>query len=183
MGVPVVSGADDWTLAQMARAWGGLPFVPANEATLEATLRRMVTSANMRAEAAAIGVAHVRRYHDERPALARLAELYAMAIKGYHAIRIPGKGGKAVTFRKTKGGRVYDIDGSVIEFPDGVLKTNDPIVIDRLRKLAKRSHLRHHRGGLMVTSTRITNPRTDPRYDPRYTSHRWKQTRLDRTGP
>ena len=138
MSIPVIAGADDWTLARMAQEWGGLPFVPANEKTLEQTLRRMVTSAEMRQEASEIGHAHVRKYHDERPALARLAELYAKAIRGYVSPRIPGKGMKAVTFRKTNAQKVYDIDGSVIPFEQGEHKTADPIVIDRLRKVAKR---------------------------------------------
>lgn len=133
MNVPVIAGADDWTQLQMAKEWGGLPFVPANERTLELTLRRMVTSPAMRQDASEVGHAHVRRFHDERPALARLAELYAKAIKGYTALRIPGKGQRAVTFRSTKGQKVYDIDGSVIPFEGGEHKTADPIVIKRLR--------------------------------------------------
>lgn len=133
MNVPVIAGADDWTLAAMRKAWGGLPFVEATEGTLKDVIRQMVTSAEMRQEAIETGHAHVRKYHDERPALAKLAELYREAIKHYTSRRIPGKGAKPVTFRSTKGRKVYDVDGQPIAFDKGEVRTADPIVIQRLR--------------------------------------------------
>lgn len=140
MGKPVVSGADEWTLGRMAQEWPAVPFEEATERTLVDVLRAMVTSVDLREDAAERGLAHVRKYHDERPALARLAELYAKAIRAYNRERIPGKGAESVTFRKS-GGRLVprdDTTGEPIAFTDGVMQTDDPFVIARLRVLAKR---------------------------------------------
>jgi hypothetical protein len=138
MGIPVISGADDWTLDRMLNEWGDIPFVTANEQTLSDVIRKMVKSKTMRDEWAGRGMHHVRRFHDEKPALTRLAELYAKTIKHYHRIRIPGKGSRAVTFRAKGQGTVYDTDGQPITFTDGVYRTDDPIVIARLRYCASR---------------------------------------------
>ena len=137
MGIPVVSGADGWTTKRMLSEWDGLPFYEANEKTLKGAIRQMVESADLRAEFAAAGHAHVRKYHDEKPALARLAELYAMAIRKYLTPRIPGKG-ETVTFRR-KGNRTIYVGDDPVEFSEGQLRTDDPYVIDRLRTLAKRT--------------------------------------------
>jgi hypothetical protein len=139
MGVPVISGADEWTLGRMAQEWPAIPFEEANERTLKDVIRAMVTSAELREDAAERGRAHVRKYHDERPALARLAELYAKAIRTYSRIRIPGKAAQHVTFRDKKGRPVYDpTTGERIQFTDGKVTTDDTLIIERLRYLAKR---------------------------------------------
>jgi hypothetical protein len=138
MGIPVIAGADDWTLDKMFETWGQMPFLVADEQTLKHGIRKMVGAAQMRADWAAFGMAHVRKYHDEKPALEKLAELYHEAIRTKTRIRIPGKGVPAVTFR-TKGKQVYDLEGQPIVFPPSrVLKVNDPDIITRLRTLAKR---------------------------------------------
>lgn len=136
MGKPVVSGADDWTLARMAHEWPAIPFEEANERTLIDVLRAMVISAELREDAAERGLAHVRRFHDERPALALLADLYVKAIKHHTRVRIPGKEPQ-VTFRKTRGGPVY-FEDAPIPFKDGTYTTDDALMIGRLRALAKR---------------------------------------------
>ncbi len=92
----------------------------------------MVESADLRAEWAGRGMAHIRTYHDERPALAILAELYGEAIhKHTRPARIPGKG---VVFRNTKGRAVYDGTERIV-FTDGLAEVTEPDVIDRLRGL------------------------------------------------
>lgn len=136
MGIPVVSGADEWTLGRMANEWAAVPFEEANERTLVDVLRAMVTSAELREDAAQRGLAHVRKYHDEAPALARLAELYDKAIETYQQQRIPGKG--AVTFRSKTGKPLLDGEDRVT-FVDGMAQVSDPYVIKRLRYLASRS--------------------------------------------
>lgn len=139
MGIPVIAGADEWTLDRMGKEWDSIPFEEANEKTLRHVVREMVKSADLREDAAARGMAHVRRYHDEVPALEKLAELYALAIRTYERPRIAGKGLQHVTFRRM-GGRhgPVRLDDREIDFPDGVLQTDDPYVIARLRTLAKR---------------------------------------------
>jgi hypothetical protein len=96
----------------------------------------MVKSSDLREDAAMRGLNHVRTYHDEKPALAKLVELYFDAIKTYHRERIPGKG-PAATFR-SRGHRPVYLDDNPITFQDGTLQTDDPHVIARLRNLAKR---------------------------------------------
>lgn len=137
MGKSVVAGADDWTLAEMRRQWGDLPFLLADEVTLKGVLRQIVTDPELRAQYAGQGHQHVRTYHDERPALAKLAELYADAIRAFSRPRIPQKGTEMVTFRKMRSGAVY-LDDEPIPFTDGAITTDDPLVINRLRALGKR---------------------------------------------
>src|SRR6185295_20185445 len=138
MGIPVISGADDWTLARMASEWPAIPFEEANERTIKDVIRQMVLSADLREDAAQRGLAHVRRYHDEEPALAKLAELYGLAIAEYRQERIPGKDANKVTFR-SRSGKALEYDGTPIRFaPDGSLTTTDPYVVQHLRTLARR---------------------------------------------
>jgi hypothetical protein len=139
MGKPVVAGADEWTLAEMARQWGGLPFFEANQQSLMPRLRKLVTSPDLRAQWAEYGLAHVRKYHDEAPALAILAELYQKAIRRFYRERIPGKAPATPTvFRQDGARKVYDQDGERIPFENGQIVTSDPHMIDRLRQLARR---------------------------------------------
>lgn len=141
MGVPVIAGADDWTLEAMRREWDGLPFYLATEDTLKARIREMVKSADLRAEYGAKGLAHVRKYHDEKPALAKLAELYAKTIK--HSVSgraIPGKPAfeQAVLFKGPRGRTFALPSGDSVAFTDGVASVTDPMLASRLRYFAKK---------------------------------------------
>jgi glycosyltransferase involved in cell wall biosynthesis len=138
MGVPVICGADPWTLDAMRREWGALPFYEADTDTLKERIREMVESKDLRDEYAGIGLAHVRKYHDEAPALARLAELYVKTIKGAQSGRaIPGKPADAVTFRSSRQNRVAFGDVEAV-FVNGQAEVTDPDLIMRLRHLAGR---------------------------------------------
>lgn len=137
MGIPVISGADDWTLDRMLDQWGDIPFYLANEKTLADRLRQMVKSKNLRAEWAGRGMKHVRRFHDEKPALTILADLYAKTISHYNRIRIPTKAANAVTFRNPRNIKVYTLAGLQVDFVNGMVQSDDPIVIERLRTVAK----------------------------------------------
>lgn len=130
MGKPVISGAEPWTTAEMRKMWGDTPYAHATEKTLKTIVRKLVTSADARAETAAKGLEHVRRYHDELPALERLAELYHDAIAAKTKPRIEGKG---VLFRSTK--RVMTVDGVTVAFNGGTVEVKDAEVIRRLRNL------------------------------------------------
>ena len=132
LGVPVIAGADPWTLNQMESMWGGLPFAEASVETLHDVVEAMVVSADMRAEYAAKGLAHVRRYHDEVPALERLVELYEMTIKG--ASRLQSKV-DPVSFTAD---RDLSYRGEAIGIKDRTVEITDPVVISWLRGLAKR---------------------------------------------
>lgn len=82
MGQPVIAGADEWTLGKMREVFNGpLPFYQATEKTIAKAIRDMVLSPDLRAEWASRGLAHTQKFHAEKPALARLAELYMEAIK------------------------------------------------------------------------------------------------------
>lgn len=84
MGIPVIAGADEWTLARMRHEFNGdLPFYEATPDTIVDSIRAMVESKSLRFDYAVKGLAHVRRFHDERPALTKLVELYvrAMAVR------------------------------------------------------------------------------------------------------
>lgn len=93
MGMPVVAGVDPRraekighaipasTRKLMLQEYGGsLPFYEATERTLVDRLRELVLSADLRAEWAARGLAHVERFHSEQEALTRLVDLYLRAI-------------------------------------------------------------------------------------------------------
>lgn len=137
MGVPLVSGADEWTLARMRKEWRTLPFLTATESTLASVLRSLVASPAKREEWGQRGLRHVRKYHDEKPALARLAELYSQTIVNYSSWpdRL-GRAPKPVRFY-SQAGRSISLDGQPVTFEDGVVVTDDPVVISRLRYFAK----------------------------------------------
>jgi hypothetical protein len=92
LGVPVIAGGEPWTIHKMKEMWGSLPFVEATEKTLPGVIEELVASADVRAEYAERGLAHVRKYHDEQPALQVLLELYHEAMTRHHRPRIQGKG-------------------------------------------------------------------------------------------
>lgn len=136
MGKPVISGADEWTLGRMASMWSAVPFEEATDTTLKDVLRAMVKLSDLREDAAERGLAHVRTYHDEKPALEKLAELYAKAIRTFSRPRIYAKS-ESTTFRQ-KGRKAVYFEDTQIPFTDGEITTDDPMVIARLRTLAKR---------------------------------------------
>lgn len=139
LGIPVISGSDPWTAEWMRKTWGDTPYAEADETMLKPVIEEMVGSEDMRADFVARGDEHVRQYHDELPALERLAELYHMAIKQHTRVRIPGKA-PSVTFRSKTGRPVWGLDGQIVTFDKGVTKISDPDVIARMRTLAKRKN-------------------------------------------
>ena len=134
MGVPVISGSDQWTDAKMRDMWGDVPYALASESSLKEVLRGLVLSADMRAEYAARGMQHVRRYHDELPALERLAELYAEAIRtfvGHRTVVQP------VRFKGPRDTSLHVL-GETVSFAQGEVVVDHPDVIKRLRYLSTR---------------------------------------------
>lgn len=137
MGVPVVAGADEWTLAEMRRQWGDLPFYVATPEDLTDRLSQMLDPA-VRKEWGQRGRAHVEAYHAEGPALRRLAELYALTIsERRHRVFEPTG---PITFANPKNRPVFveNDDGmrERVNFPGGIATVTDPLVVDRLRRLA-----------------------------------------------
>lgn len=130
MGKPVIAGADPWTLDRMAAMWPSIPFEEATEKTLKDVIRRLVHSKAAREDAGERGHAHVRRYHDELPALERLAELYADAMSIRMKPRIHGKG---VMFHSPTR-RSMVIDGQVVQFDKGYVTVTDVDVVRKLRE-------------------------------------------------
>ncbi len=132
LGAPVVAGADPWTIARMRELWGTLPFAEAEEKTLKGVLKGLVQSSDMRAEYAARGLAHVRKYHDEKPALATLMELYHDAMEKQWRPRIKGKG---VMFQHRR--KMLIVDGQRLDFSTGTLEVTDVEVVRKLRDLQR----------------------------------------------
>ncbi len=134
MGIPVISGADAWTTNLMKQEWGGLPYANAKIATLKDVVRRMVESADMRAEWAAHGRAHFMRFHDDVAALGRLAELYHKAMKRHVAERLPVE---PVTFISKRTQRIGAFDVYVLLEEGKETVVTDPWLVKRLRLFAK----------------------------------------------
>ena len=131
MEIPVIAGADDWTIATMYGRFGNpLPFMVTTERTIIEAIRIMATSQDARDEYGSIGFAHVKRFHDERPALEKLAELYALSIHTYHHRH--ASAAEAVRFRNA-GRRTRRLDDMPVLAPGSDIATDDPAVISRLR--------------------------------------------------
>lgn len=133
MSIPVIAGADQWTIRRMSELWKTLPFVAAQPMSLKGVIRKMVKSRQMREDAAGVGLAHVLRYHDELPSLTILAQLYADAMSIRHRPRIQGKG---VTFMSSRH-KPMDFDGIRVDFSKGPVEVTDVEVIRKIRAKAK----------------------------------------------
>lgn len=82
MGIPVIAGASERTLAEMrGRFSNELPFYQASESTLYDALKALVSSADLRAEYAAKGLHHVRTFHDQGVVVEQLKEIYSRAMR------------------------------------------------------------------------------------------------------
>ena len=135
MGIPVIAGADEWTLAKMTELWGRLPFYTATEATIGDAIATLAGSKAKRTGYAKAGMAHVRRHHDELPALARLAELYSMAIHRRQEATVQPEY-PTVTFRA----KVPQLRaaGKYVTFVNGEHTTTNPYIATALRALSLR---------------------------------------------
>lgn len=137
MGIPVIAGADPWTLAKMRDVYGSdkLPFYEATEDTIEYALVDLASSKVTRNRYAKLGMAHVRKFHDELPALTRLAELYGKALsepdQTFADIDIPPTMFRAVVPQVRVAGRY-------VTFVNGQLTTDNPHIANALRALAIR---------------------------------------------
>jgi hypothetical protein len=137
MGIPVIAGADSWTLAKMREVYGSetLPFYEASEESIEYALLDLASSKMKRTTYAKRGMAHVRKFHDEKPAITRLAELYSMAIRHevntYVEVDIP-----PATFRADVA--QLRIGGRYITFSNGMVVVDNPHIATRLRVMAMR---------------------------------------------
>ena len=132
MGKPVIAGADPWTINRMEAMWGTVPFYFTNEHDLKRDIRTLLDNPDVRAAHAENGHDHVRKYHDELPALERLAELYheAVAIR-----RKPRIHGKAVSFHSPTR-RSMTVDGQVVTFDRGIATVTDVAVVRLLTEFA-----------------------------------------------
>jgi hypothetical protein len=75
MGIPVIAGAQPDTLAEMSRRFP-IPFYPATEDTLRYAIADLVSSQVRRDHYARLGLAHVRRFHDEQVVVKQLEAIY-----------------------------------------------------------------------------------------------------------
>lgn len=85
MGIPVIAGASERTLAEMRRRFSNeLPFYQTTEGTIYEALKAMVQSADLRAEYGERGLFHVRKFHDQRVVVEQLKDVYQRAVAGKH---------------------------------------------------------------------------------------------------
>lgn len=82
MGIPVVAGAADATLAEYAGRFGSVPFVEAQEGSIYQALRQLLDPAE-RELWGKRGVEHVRQWHDERNLIGQLTDLYTRAVDAW----------------------------------------------------------------------------------------------------
>jgi hypothetical protein len=145
MGIPVVAGADEWTTARMRQEWNlgrfeDPPFVEATDTTMVDVLRSLVQSSELRALAASHGMAHAQRYHAEKPALTRLAELYGMAITKQLAAIEDGETWDEYapgTFRTELHTLTVSMGNQKYHFVDQQLTIHDPRQAQKMRSIAK----------------------------------------------
>jgi glycosyltransferase involved in cell wall biosynthesis len=85
MGIPVIAGASEKTLAEMRRRFSNdLPFYQTSEAGIYDALKAMLESRDLRAEYGEKGLSHVRRFHDQRVVVEQLKDVYQRAVDGKH---------------------------------------------------------------------------------------------------
>ena len=140
MGIPVIAGADDWTLDRMRSMWGHLPFMVASEGTIGDAIRMAVKNKSLRKRYADIGHAFAQQYHAEKPALQRLAEVY------HEAIELRRAAPDDVVEEHRRGAGVFRTDGKpdlrlrlasrYVWFKDGQAEVTDPELAQRLRRMA-----------------------------------------------
>lgn len=81
MGIPVVSGAFDFTILNLMQyTFGYLPFYLTDQSRLRSRIEDMVNDERLRRDFGELGRYHVNRWHDEAKVVARLAEIYERAI-------------------------------------------------------------------------------------------------------
>jgi hypothetical protein len=132
MGIPVIAGADEWTLTKMRNIYGKtLPFYEATEATIKDAIADLATNKAKRTQYAKRGLSHVRRWHDEKPALTRLATLYRLALEEQEAhIEMP-----APTMKFTANRRQLHVANRYINFP---FETDNEYLARRIREYGVR---------------------------------------------
>jgi glycosyltransferase involved in cell wall biosynthesis len=85
MGIPVIAGASEKTLAEMRRRFSNeLPFYQATEGTIYEALKALVQSPDLRAEYSERGLFHVQKFHDQKVVVEQLKDVYQRALDGKH---------------------------------------------------------------------------------------------------
>jgi len=82
MGIPVIAGAQEATLAEMRKRFSNeLPFYQATEGTIYEALKALIQSPDLRAEYSERGLNHVQRFHDQRVVVEQLKDVYTRALQ------------------------------------------------------------------------------------------------------
>lgn len=81
MGIPVIAGAQEPTIAEMESRFGQLPFYRATQNTIYDALKSLVMSKDLRTEYVERGLNHVRRFHDQRVVVEQLKDIYLRALQ------------------------------------------------------------------------------------------------------
>lgn len=81
MGIPVIAGASESTLAEMRKRFSNeLPFFQSSEAGIYDSLKALLLSPDLRAEYSERGLNHVRRFHDQKVVVEQLKDVYTRAL-------------------------------------------------------------------------------------------------------
>lgn len=133
MGIPVIAGGSAWTLAKMREEFGtkALPFYIAEEDTIEAAILALADK-RTHTTYAKRGMAHIRKFHDELPALTRLAALYRKAIENRDVPQEPIKMEPVTFIAKVK---QMSFGGRYVNFP---YTTDNPHRATQMRVAALR---------------------------------------------
>lgn len=136
MGIPVIAGADEWTLGEMYKTFdGAMPFYAATTGTIKAAVAYLSGSADARAEWASVGLTHALRWHGEKPALARAEELYEKAVAEMAGValrqRVQVEGGDVrpgpgVFYSPTYRALMVHFRDAQFKFAGGYLVLDDP---------------------------------------------------------
>jgi len=81
MGIPVIAGADDWTLEQMEKRFGFIPFVQTTPSTILDSLRILADPFKRKAWAIE-GYEHAQTYHHPERIVDHLKGIYQRAFEG-----------------------------------------------------------------------------------------------------
>lgn len=146
MGIPVIAGADEWTLGAMIEEFGGnLPFVTATEHTIGEAIRMLVEDKQLDREWwGSVGRRHAERFHAELPALTRLAEVYGIVL-GTSTSKAPDE--PPEEFPATPGVFRSDVPrvevrvaNQLYRFVEGeVVRIDNPQMAQRMRQVARYS--------------------------------------------
>jgi len=122
----------------MLQEFGELPFYSTPESRIADALRDLVQRKVTRQHYGRVGLAHAQKYHAEKPALKRLAELYGLAIATMQEagdeeiVEFPLKPGTFATTLKPS--LVVPLGNQQVRFREGRVTVENPEMAQKMRQ-------------------------------------------------